>query len=363
MEGQRESVSSASGASGAMERGGYYAEHSAPQAAYGSLAIAWLEAAAREVEPPRPGDPLVVADLGAADGGNSLRPMRRAVAALRERFPTPPVLVVHTDIPSNDFSALFELIEHAPESYLCGPAVFALAAGRSFYERLLPDRFLSLAWSSIAVHWLSRVPEPIHDHIYSSFATGSARDSLRDQSAADWQAFLAHRAAELRTGGSLIVTGGAAADDGTSGAEGLMAMANDALAQLEDTGELRSAERERITIPTWNRTAAEFLAPFDSRPQPDGLDLRRHTFCTLPDSYLNAYEQDGDVDRYTTAVADFFRAAFEPSLWAQLDQDRDASERKQLAAGFHERLRAKIAADPGRAATSWHVMAMEISRR
>ncbi len=142
-----------------------------------------------------------------------------------------------------------------------------------------------------------------------------------------------------------------------------MTMANDALAQLEDMRELSPAERERMTIPTWNRTAAEFLAPFDSRPQPDGLDLCRHTFCTLPDSYLSAYEQDGDLDRYTTAVADFFCAAFEPSLWAQLDPRRDASEQNQLAAGFHERLRAKIAADPRRAATTWHVMVMQISRR
>jgi hypothetical protein len=346
-----------------MERGGYYAEHSAPQAAYGSLAMGWLEAAAGEVEPPRLGDPLVVADLGAADGGNSLQPMRRAVTALRERFPTPPVLVVHTDIPGNDFSSLFELIEHAPESYLLCASVFALAAGRSFYERLFPDRFVSLAWSSIAVHWLSRVPEPIHDHIYCSFATGTARDALRAQSEADWQAFLGHRAAELRSGGRLIVSGGAAADDGASGAEGLMTMANDALAQLEDARELRSAERERMTIPTWNRTVAEFLAPFDSRAHTDGLDLRRHTFCTLPDPYMSAYKQNGDLDRYSTAVADFFRAAFEPSLWAQLDPNRDATERKQLAAGFHERLRASIAADPRRAATSWHVLLMEIARR
>jgi hypothetical protein len=227
----------------------------------------------------------------------------------------------------------------------------------------LPDRFLSLAWSSIAVHWLSRVPEPIRDHIYCSFATGSARDALRAQSAADWRVFLAHRAAELRSGGRLIVSGGAAADDGTSGAEGLMAMANDALVQLEDTRGLRSAERERMTIPTWNRTAAEFLAPFDSHAHTDDLDLHRHTFRTLPDPYLTAYDQDGDLDRYTAAVADFFRAAFEPSLWAQLDPNRDTTERKQLAAEFHERLRDNIAADPRRAATSWHVTLMEIARR
>jgi hypothetical protein len=40
-------------------------------------------------------------------------------------------------------------------TYLGAPGVFTLAAGRSFYHRLLPDDFLSLGWSAIAVHWLS----------------------------------------------------------------------------------------------------------------------------------------------------------------------------------------------------------------
>ena len=70
--------------------------------------------------------------------------------------------------------------------------------GRSFYESLFPPDFLSLGWSSIAVHWLSDVPQPIPGHIYCSFAEGEARDALRARSAADWRNFLAARALELR---------------------------------------------------------------------------------------------------------------------------------------------------------------------
>jgi S-adenosylmethionine-dependent carboxyl methyltransferase len=152
-----------------MEGGGHYTEHSEAQEAYGELGFEWLEQAAAEVDPPAAPLPFVIADMGAAGGGNSLEPMARALAARRGDCPA---LVVHTDIPTNDFSALFQLVSDSPKTYL-EDGVFPLAEGRSFYERLFPDGFLSLGWSSIAVHWLSAVPEPIPDHIYCSFATGS----------------------------------------------------------------------------------------------------------------------------------------------------------------------------------------------
>jgi len=337
-------------ASGRMEGQGFYTEHSEAQRGYVELGLEWLGRAAGEVEPPPDGPPFVVADMGAAGGGNSLAPMRRALAARRGDGPA---LVVHTDIPSNDFSALFELVGTSPDSYADAPEVFTLAAGRSFYERLLPERFLSVGWSSIAVHWLSAVPAPIPDHIYCSFATGAVRDALRAQSGADWLAFLRGRARELRPSGRLVVLGGAAQDDGRSGAEGLMDMANGALGQLVEAGALTPAEHERMTIPTWNRTEAEFVAPFEAGELDGELTLLRHELRWLPDGYFEAYAADGDLDAYTGAVAGFFRAAFEQSLWAALDSGRSEADRAALAASFHERLRAAIVADPERAACRW----------
>jgi SAM dependent carboxyl methyltransferase len=342
--------------SGAMEGGGYYTAHSQPQEAYGELGFEWLEAAAAEA--PVDGT-LVVADMGAAGGGNSLEPMRRAIAALRERRGDAPVLVVHTDIPANDFSALFELVASSPKTYVTDD-VYALAEGRSFYERLFPDAYLTLGWSSIAVHWLSTVPTAIPDHVYCSFATGEARDALREQSARDWRAFLGARAAELRPGGRMVVVGGAALDDGSSGAEGLMDMANRALEGLVSVGILREDEYARMTIPTWNRTTAEFVTPFEGEAV--GLDLRRHTLRTLDDAYLAKYREDGDADAYATAVAGFFEAAFEPSLWSALDDARDADDRAALAARFNGRLRTAIAADPEAASCTWHVVVLDIAK-
>lgn len=344
--------------SGRMEGHGYYSAHSEAQEAYGELGFEWLEQAVSEVDPPPAPLPFVIADMGAAGGGNSLEPMRRALAARRSPGPA---LVVHTDIPSNDFSALFELVATSPGTYVTDD-VYPVAAGRSFYERLLPDAVLSLGWSSIAVHWLSRVPEPVPDHIYCSFATGSARDALREQSALDWRAFLAHRAHELRPGARLIVIGGAARDDGASGAEGLMELALAALQGLVDDGVIDAGELRRMTIPTWNRTTAEFLEPFDAAEFDGRLEVRRHAARWLPDRYFEAYSNDRDLDRYTESVAGFFRAAFAGSLWAALDPGGGPDRLATVSARFDASLRERIAAEPERAACRWHVVVLDIVR-
>jgi hypothetical protein len=343
-----------------MEGHGYYTGHSQAQRAYGELGLDWLERAAAEVEPPTAAESFVIADLGAAGGGSSLAPMRRALGARRGDGPA---LVVHTDIPSNDFSALFELVADSPDTYLGEPDVIALAAGRSFYRRILPDRFLSLAWSSIAVHWLSAVPTPIDGHVYCSFAEGDSREALRERSRLDWLDFLGNRARELRPSGRLIVLGGAARDDGASGAEGLMDAADASLRELVEGGNLSAEEYARMTIPTWNRTQAEFTEPFESGELEGRLELRRSELRWLPDRYFEAYEQDRDLERYVDGVADFFRAAFEESLLAGLAPSRTEDSRRAVAAGLRAGLRERIAADPDAAACRWHIVLLDIARR
>ena len=57
--------------------------------------------------------PIVIADYGSSQGkANSLAPMRAAIAALRMRAGRQrPIFVCHTDLPANDFSEMFALLE------------------------------------------------------------------------------------------------------------------------------------------------------------------------------------------------------------------------------------------------------------
>jgi SAM dependent carboxyl methyltransferase len=350
-------------ATGKMEGHGEYDEHSLAQHSAGSFGMPLLDQAIGELASLAHDDRAVtLADLGAAGGRNELEPIGAAIAGLRSGGVTAPLLVVHTDIPTNDFTALFETIDRDPNTYLHQPDVYAFAAGRSFYERIFPAASVTFGWSAIAVHWLSRVPEPIPAHVYCAFATGGAREALVRQSAADWDAFLVARAAELRDLGQVVVVGGAALDDGASGAEALMDALNDALRDAVAVGRITEEEYTGMTVPTWNRTVAEFTAPFvpGGRAATAGLELLEHSLAALPDQYLPQFRASGNAGAFAETVTGFLRAFTEASLFETLD--RTADERTEIAEAVYDDVRKRLGADPEAFETTWHVVSMRIRR-
>src|SRR5437588_10307127 len=81
------------------------------QAAGLAQAIALFEEAAQQVLLPAPPQPIVIADYGAANGHNSLRPLSAAIAVLRRRTRQDhAILGTHTDVPDNELAALFRTV-------------------------------------------------------------------------------------------------------------------------------------------------------------------------------------------------------------------------------------------------------------
>ncbi|HWS94400.1 MAG TPA: SAM-dependent methyltransferase, partial [Mycobacterium sp.] len=119
-----------------------FTQSSRLQAAGLAQGIALFERAAEQVALPTPPQPIVVADYGAANGHNSLKPMSAAIAVLRRRTRHDhAILVAHTDVPDNDFTALFRTLDEDPDSYLhTDTASYASAIGRSFYGQILPSK-------------------------------------------------------------------------------------------------------------------------------------------------------------------------------------------------------------------------------
>lgn len=346
---------------GVMAGGGFYNEHSAPQHGAAAFGLDLLRAAAASVPLPSAGEPFLIADYGAAQGRNSLGPMRAAIAAVRTRAGGGmPIGVIHTDIPGNDFSALFKLLATSPQSYLAdADDVFAYAAGRSFYERLFPIGQVCLGWSAIAVHWLSAAPTTVPGHIWAPRGSKEVQAEFARRAAEDWAAFLGHRGAELCPGGRVVVIGGAADDQGDGGADGLMDLANAALTRLVEQGRLRPGEHGRMVVPTWNRRVSEYLDPFGT-PEAAGLALGAHELHILPDQFWATYQASGDLAAYARSYVEFFAAAFAPSLLSALDPDRTAAERAVVAGGFDETLGILIEVAPEQASCRWRVLVMEL---
>ena len=170
-----------------------------------SRARPWSRGCVGRLALPEPPDALVIVDLGAGTGGNSMAALGEAVAAARGRRGDLPIVCVHSDLPTNDWNGLFSALSSSPNSYLRaeGPPALPMAAGRSFFEPVVPRGLAHLEVSFSAAHWLRAQPSvAIPAGFYFCEATGLARDAIAAQAAADWEAFLRARAADLAAGGA-----------------------------------------------------------------------------------------------------------------------------------------------------------------
>jgi hypothetical protein len=325
-----------------MEGHGVYNRSSLVQAAGLSPAVPLLELAARVVALSAAPEPVVIADYGSSEGHNSLGPLSAAISALRERVgPDRAISVVHTDLPENDFTALFQTLVADPNSYLRGdPAVFPSAVGKSFYEQILPASHVTLAWSSWAVQWLSRVPGPIPDQVQVACSRDpAARAAFARQAADDWQTFLIQRARELRPGGRLVVLTMAVDVTGNFGYQPLLEAIYAALIDMVKEGFVRSEEARRMVIPTVGRSRADLVAPFADKGFFAGLSIEQVEVFMSEDRIWAQFEDCGDAQAFGARWAAFSRASVFPTLAAGLRDGRDDSR----AAAFVDRLEADVA--------------------
>jgi hypothetical protein len=332
-----------------MEGAGAYNRNSRVQAGGLRPAIPLLEEAARNVSLAPGGEPVVIADYGAASGHNSMVPMSAAIAVLRRRIASDrAVCVIHTDVPDNDFAVLFRAIENDPDSYRRGTAaVFSSAVGQSFYEQILPANSVTLGWSSWAVQWLSRTPGPIPDQIQISCSSdGAARVAYAKQAAEDWRQFLIHRASELRPGGRLVVITMALKDDGDFGYELLMPALYGSLLDLVGEGLLKESEVERMVIPTVGRRRADFLAPFGSSGQFGSLAVEMADVFPGEDGIWAAYGRDRDAVAFGARWAAFSRASVFQTLSLGLDEGHADPRAGVFIAALEERVATKLAVRP-----------------
>ncbi len=331
-----------------MQGAGAYNRSSALQAANLTSALPLLERAARSV--PIGGDaPLVLVDYGASQGLNSMQPMGAALDILRARAgPQRPLEVVHTDLPANDFTALFTILADDERSYLSGrQEVFPSAIGRSYFEPMLPPGRVVLGWSSNALHWLSRNPVHAPDHGWAVFSQDAAvRAAVDRQLDEDWQAFLQARASELCRGGQLVCQFMGRGPD-HHGFEWMADAFWASLSSMGADGLLSDDELLRMTCPSAGRSVEQIEAPSNGGAY-HGLRLDHVSVVEGPDPFWETYRQSGDADQLGRSWAKAMLAANGPNFTAALNPNRDVNV---FLHTLGERLSARVAADPRRSQT------------
>jgi hypothetical protein len=325
-----------------------YTQSSRLQAAGLLPAVALFEHAAQQIPLPKPPHPIVVADYGSATGHNSLKPMAAAVEILRARTSHDhAIMVAHTDVPENDFTALFRTLADDPDSYLHHDgASFASSVGRSFYGQILPTSTVNLGWTSWAIQWLSRIPADapaVTDHVQVAYSKNrDARKAYEKQSAVDWHDFVAFRGRELCPGGRLVVLTMALDEDGEFGYRPLNDALIAALHELAAHGTVRAEEVRRMVIPVIARSEKDFRAPFAPSGWFEGLTIDHLEMFDAEDRFWARYQSDSDAEAFGAQWAAFARAALFPTLTAGLDggigDPRGGEFVQQLEAAVAERL-------------------------
>ncbi len=327
-----------------------YTESSRLQAAGLASAIALFERAAQQVPLPTPPQPIVIADYGAGNGHNSLKPMSAGIAVLRRRTRHDhAILVAHTDAPDNDFTALFRTLADDPDSYLhTDTATFASAIGRSFYGQILPSKTVNLGWTSWATQWLSRIPCALHDHVHVAYSNDdAARAAYAHQAAVDWHDFVAFRGRELAPGGRLVVLTMAVDKDGEFGFQSLLDSIVAALNDQARDGLLRQDELQRMAIPMVARTEKDLRAPFAPSGRLEGLTIDHLEVFNAEDRFWARFQTDGDAEAFGAKWAAFARAALFPTLAGGLDGGVNDPRRAEFVEQLESAVAESLSSAPG----------------
>jgi SAM dependent carboxyl methyltransferase len=327
----------------AMEGGGFYNRNSAMQAGGIAGLLPLLESAARNVKVGH--EPVVIADYGASQGRNSMGPMRIAIEEIRARTAADrPVQVIHTDLPSNDFSALFAALDDDAGSYLTGLSnVFPSAIGRSYFQPIIAPGSVHLGWNTWSMHWMNGETIQAPDQVFADFSTDKRiKDAVGQRQAADWQRFLECRASELRPGGRLI-TAFVGKNSELSGWEWLSDAFWGAIVDLGKSGVLSREEQTRLTVPAAPRSIEAVRAPFEASGSFAGLKLEHASLVDVPDPFWQAYKASGDAVAFAQAHANTTRAWSGPTLLRCLG---DRPDRAAVLDMIYDRLAARLAVAP-----------------
>ncbi len=341
----------------AMRGAGYYSANTVgAKAVIDAAADLVLEAL--ESMPLAGATPFTIADYGAADGGTSIDMMRKAVARIHQTAPNRQIAITYTDLPHNDFSVLFQLLQgllpvHKDNPLGQQPNVFTFGAGTTFYRQIFPDSTVSLGFSATAMHWLSKLPLQIADHPHAVGSDPEERKLLRQSALADWDTILLHRAREMIPGGKFVFANFCEDEKGyylghTGGVNMHDTFAKHWRNLLRD-GTITEAEYKRANFVQFYKTKEEFVAPFEdpnSAVSKAGLVLEKVFTRTTGCPYAAEYRQKRDPAAFAKSYVPTLRSWSESTFMGGLHPNRPQQERMAIINRFYDAYEAEVAAAP-----------------
>ena len=302
------------------------------------------------------GTPFQMTDMGCADGGTSIDMVGRVLKDVRARCPSRPIQMLYTDLPKNDFSALFQIIHGLTDTQSYAEDIdnlYVSSSATSFHKQIVPTDTLDLGHSATASHYITEVPAQIEDHLHMVRATGATRAAYEAKGAVDWENFLLMRARELKSGGLLALFNfGIDEEDrwlGHTGGVSMFDRFNAHWRSMADEGRITEAEYRRTNFPQVYRTVEQFTAPLTlpGPVQDAGLTLEHVETRVVRCPFAAAFENGeyASAAEFAAAYIPTLRSWSEPVFVAGLSE-RPPADRAALVDEFYGRYEAEVAADP-----------------
>jgi hypothetical protein len=340
----------------AMRGGGYYSRANQSAKDVIDSATPLVLDAIRRMPDTDPATPFTFTDIGCADGGTSLDMMRQVLAAVRARWPRRPICVVYTDQPRNDYNSLFRIVYGlTPLPTYLGELedLYVLASATSFYKQILPAGTLHLGFSANAMHWLSRKPCDLTDHIHPVGASGAELAAFTEQGRRDWETILLQRAQELVPGGRVVLVNMCKDEAGrylgNTGGINMYDTLNALWRRFVTEGVIRGEEYVRLTLPHYYKTVEEFTQPFTDTASPVyrvGLRLEQWETRVVPCPFATAFRQHGDATRFAREYVPSLRSWSESTFLAALASDRPGEERQEIIERYYGAYEALVRENP-----------------
>jgi hypothetical protein len=291
-------------------------------------------------------DCFTFSDMGTADGGTSLKMVEKLIHCIQKIAPQININIVYADQPKNDFNGLVNTVHGLGHftSYLDRTKnVYPLFSANSFYKQILPENTLDFGFSATAMHWLSRKPCDLSNHVHMVGAEGKQYLSFYAQGKKDWETILLNRARELKSGGQLVLLNFCRDENGkylgnTTGVN----MFNNFAAIWQDflsQGLIREDEYQKMTLPQYYNTVDEFSAPLNDIGNPvhqAGLRLKQIETHITPCPFAEAFKEHQDAKRFAQEYIPTIRSWNESIFFGALDPQRTLEERQLIIHDYYQ---------------------------
>jgi hypothetical protein len=287
------------------------------------------------------GSPYVVADFGTADAGTSLGLMCLIVDKLREVAPGKEVSINYEDQLQNEWKSVFNhafgkiSVTDAYGNALGAPAskegVFINACGLGFHSQCYPSGSLDLALSFTAMHWLSAAPNSLvgQEAIHAARCKGDEAAAEQAQAAADWISIMTSRAAELKTGGKMVIVNFCVSEEGhylgnTEVGVSMWDSFDLAWAKLRADGHIDDTELKAISFPSYYRTKQEMCDGVNSVPGLKVVACEEHVVrCPYRQHWTEGKEPKRSAEEHAAWFVPTTKTWSNSTFKAALHADRD----------------------------------------